>query len=624
MPYGVTVTLPYLSVNGVCPVGGDYSGEDWIEGGGTVTVGNEGIASWKAPVDGRWSVAANWTGGAVPTSGDARVTAEGADYSVLFDAAAVEPARITVGNDTSHVSRIVFQGDVAFVTNNAASFTVRDGGAVEVASGMVAFTNDSAMATVSGSGVWRVSGGTNDVKTYGTHFLLKDGGTLQVTSGLFRIENKRFAYGNPMQMTRGNIEVSGNGCLQVINAQGTFNPLGSGTISVGGDGSLVLGRAFAGPNVADAPLRISLSGNGKVSSSAGIYLGDTVNGGTTMVDLSGGSSWVCDSLNAIGLNRACRVRMDIGPDARAAFGGMGVYVGGMQEKKEGSACCPTGVVNVVGGELNGGGGWYSNKSYLGAEQFVGAIVGGIYGTNSYMKSERLMKGEINVTDGGTYTQQGYLCVGIESGGRGIVRADGGTVSKTGGGETLVGVFGGQGLLKVAGGGSVSLSRTLYAGGVDPATLEVPRRWSSMDISPTTATGRVSVVDGTLSASGGIVLGARGTGLLDIGSNGVVTATSLVLSNNVASALAFTFGENGVGSVELSGALAIAYGAKLRIDATAYAGTRGRFHLLSASSVDGAFGVGDVEIVDTDGRTTFAVDAHGIWVRRQKGVCLIFR
>ena len=204
--------------------------------------------------------------------------------------------------------------------------------------------------------------------------------------------------------------------------------------------------------------------------------------------------------------------------------------------------------------------------------------------------------------------------------------DGGTFTKPGDYEGLIGGAGGVGRFVVKGGSTAAFSGGLFAGGFNTNALTVARYWPYLDFSDTastTATGLVRVVDGTLAVNGAMTFGARGMGVLEVGSNGVVTASSLTLSNNVASVLSFKFGENGVGSVVLSGALSVADGAKLEIDGTAYRGNRGKFRLLTAGTIEGAFAAENVEI-QGDAGMTYSIEGGVLYALRPKGIRFIIR
>lgn len=628
VPSGVTLSLPNVGVKGVYLAADTYeSGCGWIEGGGSVVVANAAtISSWKAATSGNWNTGANWVDGNVPSANPTYITAQGANYDVAFDAATFAPPKVVVGNDADHTARLLVSGDTSLASDGSTAFEVTDGGVVEFASGLSSFTNtntSATIATVSGSGVWRVSGGTNTMYFYNKGLVLKNGGTLQVTAGCFQTQNTSATYNNPFGMENGNLEVSGTGSFRTVNSDGEFNPMGSGSITATDDARLYFGRAYAGPNVAGVPLCITLRNRASFSGNSSAFFGDTLTGGETYIKLYDNATWSFGWRGGVGINRSCLAQMDIYDSASVTCGGYGAYIGSVDHKGNNSApCFPTGIVNVVGGTFNGRANYYGNGSMSSPEAFQGVLVGGIYQTNTNLKADYRLHGELNVFSGGTYSQNlGYLAIGMDKG-DGYMRIAGGAATKSGGGEILVGACGGNGLLEVTDCGSVTISSPLYIGGVDPSGLEIPRTWTTIASSSTAATGIVRVTDGTLDVTKAITLGERGTGVLEVGSNGVVRATTMTLKNNVASKLSFKFGEDGIGSVTLTGALTVEPGAELELDFTDFKGSPRKFKLLQADSISGTFDKSKIRVV---GATDMLCSVRGnaIYAIRDTGLLIIY-
>ncbi|MBR2982442.1 MAG: hypothetical protein IKC80_04340 [Kiritimatiellae bacterium] len=625
IPQGVTLHLPRVFVRGVFPKSGVYdSSSGWISGGGEVEVLNASLSSWREPVSGKWSDASKWSDGAVPVSAPTYVTAQGTSYDVEFDASVFTPPEINIGNAEGFSSRLTVAGDATLPESAETVFNVAGGGVFEVQSGFVGLTNgDYRLASVSGGGVWRICGGTNEVMTkkWGG-FEINAGGTLAVTAGLFRVKNTQYSYAPGCKLNDGRIVLSGTGSFRSVNESGEFNPFGSGRIEVKDDASLYVGRAFAGPTKSGSPLEISLTDRAMMDCNAGFFLGDTLSGGETLVTVSDEAYLNLGWKSGIGINRSCRVRLDIISGASVSVGGYGFSVGGLVTKKDSSGAFPTGVVNVVNGNLYGGGGYYGKTGFTSGHHYQGCLIGSPDPSTAEWNGQARYHGEMYVGNEGTYEQSGYISLGVGCG-DGLLAVDGGSVTAKGG-EVLVGACDGSGRIELCGGGEMSVGSSMHLGGFDVSGLSIPRTWTMLDHDNLASTGRVSVIDGTLAVSGGVTLGVRGTGILEVGSNGVVTASSLVLSNRTASVLSFSFGADGVGSIELDGPLTVASGAKLKIDASAYRGKRGRFRLLTAESVAGAFAAGDVELDggDTD-LTAYFLDGS-LFVRRHTGFSMIVR
>lgn len=630
---GVDLTIDTLYLAGTYPFAGSVfnSGNcDWIEGSGSVTVGNAtGRSYWKSAASGLWSDSSMWQT-VVPSTSPAFITADGPAYTVTFDATTLTPSSTTLGSAFAGPATFSVAHDAVF--GDAATLNVIHGGVYEQTAGYVAVSNSSAASSVSDGGIWRVTGGTNDFRVASSGmFSVTSGGRVEVTGGRLTMTQRAHSYGCPLSFNGGVISVSGDGRFSVENSDGEFNPFGSGEIAVSGTGSIRVGRAFAGPKSADKPMYVSTRDGGTFSSTKGFFLGGTVAGGRTVLDLMGNGTAVNSFgwIAALGLNRSAYCEVNVYTGATVTAGYVGMHIGTVNTKKDSYDCFPTGVVNVAGGTLNAGGDVTTS-----AGGFYGTIVGGSYWPTYTVSNttrplagniDHFLRGELNVLAGGTYTQsKGYFAVGL---GRasGDVMVDGGTFTKPGDYEGLIGGAGGVGRFVVKGGSTAAFSGGLFAGGFNTNALTVARYWPYLDFSDTastTATGLVRVVDGTLAVNGAMTFGARGMGVLEVGSNGVVTASSLTLSNNVASVLSFKFGESGAGSVALSGALSIAPGAKLKIDASAYRGRKNRFRLLSAASVLGAFDSTDVEVVSADGRMTYALKSDGLYAVRPVGLTLI--
>ena len=627
IPEGVSLSLPYVRAAGVYPKAGTYDATccDWISGGGSVVVGNAALSSWRQPVSGSWSTALNWSNGEVPSSSPTYITAQGADYDVTFDAECFSPQEIYIGNSAGFASRLLVEDGAVLSETADTVFSVENGGVFEVSKGFVGLTNGAnRLATVSGSGVWRVSGGTNEVMTREIGgFVLSNGGTLSVTSGLFRVKNTRYTYHPGLSLSGGRILLSGTGRFRSENSSGEFNPLGSGLVEVADHASVYLGRAFAGPKLENMPLEIHLKDNASFVVEAGLFLGDTLTGGSTDVSVDDNAKLDLGWKGGIGMNRPCRVKLDIKGAGIVVSGGYGCSIGGLVAKKGSSAAYPTGIVNVVSGVFNGGGHYYGLSNFANANHFQGVLIGSPDpSVDVPWTGEARYHGEIHIFSQGAYKNEGNLSIGIGNG-DGLFNVAGGSARVLSGGETLVGACGGNGAIRVTDSGLLELSGALLVGGFEPSRLAVARAWSILDHETTASTGIVEAVDGTLRVSKDITLGLKGTGVLSIGSNGVVTARSLILTNGVAAKVSFTFGSNGIGSVKLSDTLVLSQGASLEVDASAYTGDRGFFRLIDTASVDGEFDPEKVLVHGLDG-LVLKLDNRGIAVMRSIGTQIIVR
>lgn len=188
----------------------------------------------------------------------------------------------------------------------------------------------------------------------------------------------------------------------------------------------------------------------------------------------------------------------------------------------------------------------------------------------------------------------------------------------------VGFGGGAGVVDVSAGGSFRVAHDLYVGGM--ATNVVSKFFSNfVEAEQPTADGTVRVADATVAVGGNMILGALGTGTLELDPGAAVTAVDLVLSNQVASCVKVDLGTGDApaGLVDLSGVLDIAPGARLEIDGSACTGGRTLFPLVrAAGGIRGAFAPENVVCLGRD--IGYRVTANGIDAYVTRGTVLLFR
>ena len=187
-------------------------------------------------------------------------------------------------------------------------------------------------------------------------------------------------------------------------------------------------------------------------------------------------------------------------------------------------------------------------------------------------------------------------------------------------------------------GTFAVNRPLYVGGCMRADLLLQNSYGEGQ-HPSgrgAATGRLFARGGTLAATNalGIVVGADGRGRVEIGPEGNVTATTLVLSNNVEGVLAYELGSGRAGTLKAD-RLVIASGAKLEIDATALAASsRATIRLADCGEVEGAFAADDISIRVPAGQEARFAKAtvlterngrNGLWLAlQQSGFAIVIR
>ena len=285
----------------------------------------------------------------------------------------------------------------------------------------------------------------------------------------------------------------------------------------------------------------------------------------------------------------------------------------------------TGRVVVVGGRV------YASSAY------VGSSWSGIgFGVSSQKTDPAAVRGEL-LLEIGEVSVGGLSPLGFGIGGAsGFGLQTGGnlTVKATKG----VAVFGyGSGTGEyVLSNGTFAVNRPLYVGGCLKADLQNGYNEGLSPAGNGAATGRLFARGGTLAATNelGIVVGADGRGRLEIGPDGNVTTTTLVLSNNVEGVLAFELGVRKAGTLKAD-KLVIAPGAKLEIDARALAAdSNTTIRLADCCAVEGSFAASDVTLRIPDGQEKRFARAmilterggkNGLWLMIQpRGLMMVVR
>lgn len=182
-------------------------------------------------------------------------------------------------------------------------------------------------------------------------------------------------------------------------------------------------------------------------------------------------------------------------------------------------------------------------------------------------------------------------------------------------KLIIGLKGGTGLYEMTDG--VCTNRAgVYVGGCTTNILEVKVTGINDNLP---GYGTLNISGGTFTSKSDIYVGFDGYGAFNVGTGGVVRAVNMHVTNSydsvagetVAGALSFTFGPEGVGRVDLSGALKVAPGATLTVDVSRFAGRR-NVQLLNCASMEREFAPEDVTIV---------ADHPAIWGVEQSGTGL---
>lgn len=384
-----------------------------------------------------------------------------------------------------------------------------------------------------------------------------------------------------------------------------------------GDGYNGNASIIVAPNEAGGTAELTIEAGGKFAANQGSFKVGGTDGGRSVVNIAGGSSstLVYESKNIYGLAVGYQHglgelnftggRLDVGNNG-FFVGSFGISYGDTSSIKGWS--CPTGVVNVTGGELTVNGfGWHYSAGVCGL--LVGS--GLMLPSDSNLRPKCSAVGELNVTGGSLTTAVGPTIVG---GGRaeGEMNISGGSFYQNGYNTyessvcrcpLVVGMEGGSGRMNVTG-GSAKVKYLTFVGGAKKKELQHTSISATYyAVVPEAATGVLSVKGGrftTDAATGDVIVGSDGAGTVEIGGTGVFGCRNLVLSNNVSSVLRFDLPakRSDIAWQASCTNLVITSGAKLVIDVSEFTGMSCSLAKLLAvdEEIEGEFGADQVEFL----------------------------
>ena len=299
----------------------------------------------------------------------------------------------------------------------------------------------------------------------------------------------------------------------------------------------------------------------------------------------------------------------------------GVIVAGVT----GADAVVTGRVTVAGGQVT-----------VSASKLTDYWSGIGFGVSTQKTDPSAVRGELKLVDGLVQvSNKSPLGFGVGNA-TGVGLQTGGTVDVTqSAGAAVLGYGSGTGEY-VLSNGTFATGRPLYVGGCQKTDVQEAYFEGVSRAGSRAATGRLFARGGTLAATNelGIVVGADGKGRLEIGPDGSVTATALVVSNNVEGVLAYELGSGKAGELAVD-RLVLASGAKLAIDATALsAHSRAMIRLADCGTVEGAFAPEDISILVPAGQEARFAKAtvlterngrSGLWLAlQQSGLTVVIR
>jgi len=596
---------------------------------------------WKDAVDGDWNTAANWTEG-VPAGGNpAFMTNTTASHTVTV---ASEPADIATNLTIRTVPGLTTTLDIAApIAFTNAWLALSTGAVVRIAEGGALNYNGKGATTVASDQTVRifhgarlsVDGGLCDVTNYMGQFRIEgsgpltsrltvasgtfryvpqpnqngiriySGGRIEMTGGVFEATPDP-GYGSAIYQDYGTIDVAGDATFY-LSGHGIF---GSGETRFSGDSTLVLtksGRQKINPNRAGDTAWVVFTGNAGIAGAGSdrFTVGAGRAGSWSELRFEGtGSSVVGLTLNIGGTKGYGEVDLLSGYVSVSSYG---VRVG-CQDEGTSSDAAPTGTLRVAGGALwveGSAAGWSKGM-------FNGLIVGS--GNQTVVGSPSFYRGSMHISGGVVSNTAGFFSVGAGQA-EGDVLQTGGEIRLTSGYAATIGLAGGTGRYILSNGLLTAVS-TIYVGGATTNALD--RYLLNYPADRHDAQGLLKVAGGTLSTTGSLIVGADGDGVLELGPTGTVTAANVVLSNATSSVVRFVFDEKGTGQLKATGALKIAEGAKIEIDARAYKGQNPIVPLVSCASREGSFAAANVSLL---GSATLEQDASGVSLRFNHGTLI---
>ena len=620
---------------------------------------------WLDAVDGAWGVGANWIGGAVPNSARAVIANESSGFTVsVAETSNPKIAGLLLQNgDGTFTNTVRVTG---LLSSQDDDLSINGGGLLHIDGGTLAITNSSDKSIiVSGStamkaGGMKVSGGLLDFRMSSAKqnggICLKGYSQFEATGGKIRLTAPReYNTGNwglycdgPANSTfGGTVEVEiANRCIDLRRGSHVIKNSARVFCSEAYGSTFFLRANSTGSGVA---LTISDGAELDLSNLSNGYMGDhswASENYRSAMKVEGGTVKLPTSFVVGRANGSSEMDISGGVTTLDFYGfDIGSY---NQSKLSSTTQNPSGTVNVSGGALV-----VSSASGGQSTTFKSHIWGLVVGNGSEIETYHSTPGysctgALNVSGGAVTNGVGLFVVGS---GRAI-----GRVLQTGGdiyhglGFTtdawrkrtpmVVGFAGGSGTYVISNG--VTEVRTpIYIGGVETNVFSRPPiiNWPGDGFTDRSAVGKLVAAGGKLvTRSTDLVVGADGSGTLEIGPSGTVSigesnngSGNIVLSNRTESVTRFVLGSDGVGSLTTPNKLIVANGAKLEVDVSAYTGDSKWLKLIGCGTREGSFADADISVVGQCERGSCKVvqsrdgDSTGsVWLHLHRGLLISFR
>lgn len=606
LPATCALQATTLAADGSFPSAGTYTGADgvagvtkvdWIEGPGTITVVNANTTSWKSAANGNWDDAENWTSGIPTADTKTAIAVRGADYFVDLSSATVWPKDVLIANPSATVR---VREDVVFVCNGAGKTTttrIQNGARFLVAGGVASFTNYVGTFIVEGSpaatssvevasGILSVRAGSNAGRLN-----LAPQGEVRVTGGTFRNLAFNDSNGNPresLSFAGGRLVASGGTYVPAV-ADNNFNDgeaCFDNDAQVVGTGSSVILMAPEG----GVTSRVAFCGASVKGASGALRMGGTA-GGTSIMDMGSTATHTSFGWNM-------RVGCDYGTailnmsDGTLPVGYQGFEFGTGSTKVDGAV---KGVLNMSNGKISYTEGNIYDWSTTGRP--LGLLIG--YGGYTTATSGRSYEGEVNLSGGELVNAYGHTLIGAGFA-KGSWKQTGGSFKNSYAGALygcgMIGAFGGEGALEMAG-GTFDFASTMYVGGGRTNDLVKGASYagSGLPANRHDAQGSLTFSGGTMTFRGKLVVGSNGKGVLTrVGSQGTLSVNDLQLAcqkvdegllteSQTEAVLRFVLDAEGIGAITAARAT-LADGTEIEIDYSAYQGNKRRFKVIDTATL----------------------------------------
>lgn len=685
VPSEMSVSFKTVIAGGAAVESGTYtkSNATWVDGDGEVVVASPADWNyWKSATGGKWTDAANWSKGTVPSSSETAVLIGAAnDFTVSTEGLETLPKGIriygfggkkaTLATDTvmSLVGCDIFVSDGGVLSVPATSsvymdsttgLTVEKGGEVSVVGAV-----SGKQLKASYAGKLSVSGSFAVTNTTDNLFVVNDGAEINVKDGLFRVVGSNYNTVSFATKTR-NVKMvaTGTGVIDMFRNDNhtTFNYYGrevtlsnSVTMSTGG-------QQISNP-IADTTNSFNLLDQALLSigATAQIRLGYEGVSASSVCEMNLASEKPLLPGYGLYVGRKASAVLNLRNGQELYFNGYGTLVpeGAAANQRNKTGGLGQGVINVWDGSIS------CESLSQSARALVGYRIGVWHDVKCTEQTERLhgelnvfKDGEVNVKDG-SGNRRVHFIVGCGLFAEGEVNVHGGKILNRSEYNPLVGQWAGKGAVNVFDGGLVFMRNTMFVGGssTDDLVSFVNNHNKAADcaeyypLNDKTGEGVINVENGTFVEAADAVFSAAGTGALSVGADGLFVAKNVCLSNSVVSAtetnvstLTVTCGATGCGSVvcgtadetgtlsAIDGTLKVAPGSKLVVDARSMtAPSKTYLPLVQFSAIEGEFAESDIRLrKPAKGGKAWRVirtvrdGVDGYYLHAQAGLMIIFK